>query len=88
VVGLIVSLGTLDMQQSTSHEVDRWKNRRKMAWASLVAGLLFPLLILFTGSTELSEIAVPFYAFVGMVVTVYIGGAVVDDHWQNQNAKP
>ena len=58
-----------------------------MAWASLIAGLLFPLLVLFTGSAELSEIAVPFYAFVGMVVTVYIGGAVVDDHWQNQDAK-
>ena len=58
-----------------------------MAWASLIAGLLFPLLILFTGSTELGEIAVPFYAFAGMVVTVYIGGAVVDDHWQNQDAK-
>lgn len=78
-----------DTQQSTLlNAIDRWKNRRKMAWASLIAGLLFPLLVLFTGSTELSEIAVPFYAFVGMVVTVYIGGAVVDDHWQNQDAKP
>lgn len=73
------------MQQSTSP--DRWKNRRKMAWASLIAGLFFPVLILFTQSTELGEIATPFYAFVGMVVTVYIGGAVVDDHWQNQDGK-
>jgi len=63
---------------------DRWRNRRKMAWLSMLAGLLFPLLLLVTESAQLSQIATPFYVFVGMVVTAYIGGAVVDDHWQQE----
>ena len=63
---------------------DRWRNRRKMAWLSMLAGLLFPLLLLVTESAQLVLIATPFYVFVGMVVTAYIGGAVVDDHWQQE----
>lgn len=62
--------------------VDRWKNRRIMAWASLIAGLAFPALLLFTKSTALGDIAFPFYSFIGMVVSAYILGAVVDDKWQ------
>lgn len=67
------------------NDVDRWKNRRKMAWLSMLAGLLFPILILFTDSTQLGAIAGPFYVFIGMVVATYIGAAVVDDHWQKQD---
>ena len=63
---------------------DRWRNRRKMAWLSMLAGLLFPLLLLVTESAQLGLIATPFYVFVGMVVTAYIGGAVIDDHWQQE----
>ena len=63
---------------------DRWRNRRRMAWLSMLAGLLFPLLLLVTESAQLGLIATPFYVFVGMVVTAYIGGAVVDDHWQQE----
>ena len=63
---------------------DRWRNRRKMAWLSMLAGLLFPLLLLVTESAQLGQIATPFYVFDGMVVTAYIGGAVVDDHWQQE----
>ena len=63
---------------------DRWRNRRKMAWLSMLAGLLFPLLLLVTESAQLGLIATPFYVFVGMVVTAYIGGAGVDDHWQQE----
>ena len=54
------------------------------AWLSMLAGLLFPLLLLVTESAQLGLIATPFYVFVGMVVTAYIGGAVVDDHWQQE----
>jgi hypothetical protein len=63
---------------------DRWRNRRKMAWLSMLAGLLFPLLLLVTESAQLGQIATPCYVFIGMVVTAYIGGAVVDDHWQQE----
>ena len=55
-----------------------------MAWLSMLAGLLFPLLLLVTESAQLGLIATPFYVFVGMVVTAYIGGAMVDDHWQQE----
>jgi hypothetical protein len=59
--------------------IDRWKNRRKMAWLSMLAGLLFPLLILSTESPTLGQIALPFYGFVAGVVMAYIGAATYDD---------
>lgn len=58
-----------------------------MAWLAMFAGLLFPILILFSNSNQLGAIAGPFYVFVGMVVATYIGAAVVDDHWQKENAR-
>lgn len=63
--------------------VDRWKNRRRMAWLALLAGLAYPLLLLFTDSPELGSVAGPFYIFVGAVVGAYIGFATVDDKWTN-----
>jgi hypothetical protein len=50
------------------NEVDRWKNRRHMAWVCMVAGVGYPLLVLGTNSRELGEIAVPFYMFIASVV--------------------
>jgi di/tricarboxylate transporter len=60
-------------------EKDRWKNRRRMAWLSLLAGLAFPLLLLYTDSAQLGAIAAPFYTFAGAVVAAYIGFATWDD---------
>lgn len=60
--------------------MDRWKNRRRMAWLSMLAGLVFPLLILVTESPTLGEIAMPFYVFVSAVVGSYIGFATIDDN--------
>lgn len=65
----------------------RWKNRRKMAWLSLVAGLAYPLLVLLTDSTQLKDIATPFYMFVSAVVGSYIGFATIDDKWTNDANK-
>lgn len=62
----------------------RWTNRRRMAWLALIAGLLFPVLILFTNNHELGTIAGPFYMFVGAVVGAYIGFATVDDKWNRE----
>lgn len=59
--------------------LDRWKNRRKMAWLALLAGLLFPVLLLATDSEQLGLVAAPFYLFVGAVVGAYIGFATLDD---------
>jgi len=61
---------------------DRWKNRRRMAWLALVAGLLFPLLLLWSDSDQLGSVAGAFYVFVTGVVASYIGWASVDDKWQ------
>lgn len=60
-------------------EKDRWKNRRKMAWLAMLAGLAFPLLLLYTESDQLGAVATPFYVFVGMVVSTYIGFATYED---------
>lgn len=62
--------------------MDRWKNRRQMAWLSLIAGLLFPLLVLFTDSSELGALATAFYLFVSAVVGSYMGFATMDDKYQ------
>lgn len=62
--------------------IDRWRNRRKMAWACMLGGLFFPLLVLLTESDQLGAIAASFYVFVGAVVGAYIGFATVDDRWQ------
>ena len=64
---------------------DRWKNRRLMAWIALLAGLAFPLLLLYTASDQLGAVAGPFYVFVMGVVGSYIGFATFDDKWQNPN---
>lgn len=61
---------------------DRWKNRRRMAWAALMAGLAFPLLLLWSDSDQLGSVAGAFYVFVTGVVASYIGWASVDDKWQ------
>jgi hypothetical protein len=50
-----------------------------MAWLSMLAGLLFPLLIFASDSNTLSQIAIPFYAFVTGVVMTYITAATYDD---------
>ena len=60
--------------------VDRWKNRRRMAWLAVLSGLFFfPGLLLFTESDQLGAVAVPFYTFVGAVAASYIGFATWDD---------
>lgn len=58
---------------------DRWKNRRRMAWLSLLAGLAFPLLVLWTKSDQLGAVATAFYMFVSAVVGCYMGFATWDD---------
>lgn len=65
----------------------RWRNRRAMAWLSLVAGILYPVLVLFTDSEQISAVAVPFYLFVTGVVGSYIGFATLDDKWSNDGTK-
>ena len=58
---------------------DRWKNRRAMAWTAFVASIAFPLLILFTDSNQLADLATQFYLFTGAVVGSYFGWATWDD---------
>jgi hypothetical protein len=59
--------------------IDRWKNRRKMAWITLLSGVSFPLLILGSESEVLGQIALPFYGFVVGVVMTYISAATYED---------
>ena len=64
---------------------DRWKNRRQMAWSALIAGLLFPLLLLWSASDQLGAVAGAFYVFISAVVGSYIGFATIDDKWQKES---
>jgi hypothetical protein len=50
-----------------------------MAWLALLAGLAFPLLLLYTESEQLGAVAGAFYVFVSAVVASYIGWATIDD---------
>ena len=61
--------------------MDRLKNRRWMAWLSMLSALVFPLLILVSESPTLGTIAMPFYVFVSAVVGAYMGFATIDDRW-------
>ena len=65
---------------------DRWKNRRAMAWIALLAGLAFPLLLLYTASDQLGAVAGAYYIFITGIVGSYIGFATIDDKWQQQNS--
>jgi len=65
--------------------MDKWKNRRWMAWASMTSGLLFPLLVLWTDSPQVSAIAPHFYLFVGGIVGCYMGFATLDDKWSKKD---
>jgi len=57
--------------------ISRWKHRRRMAYAALVASLLYPLLVLMNIATDaLVSLAWPFYGLTGSVLAVYIGGSV------------
>lgn len=78
------SIAPVVTEGETDRVADRWRNRRRMAWWSLVSGLAFPVLLLLSPAAcpTLSAIAGPFYLFVGAVVGAYIGFATVDDKWQ------
>ena len=58
---------------------DTWKNRRRMAYMSMYAALVFPCLIFASESETLAQIAIPFYAFVTGVVMTYITAATYED---------
>lgn len=59
---------------------DRWKNRRKMAWMSLLSGIFFPCILLITpNGTDLATISIPFYTFISAVVASYVGFSTWDD---------
>jgi hypothetical protein len=55
-----------------------------MAWISMVAGLMYPLLLWVTDSDQLGAVAGPFYIFVGAVVGAYVGFSTVDDKWSHE----
>ena len=63
--------------------IDRWKHRRRMAYASIVGGMTYPLLVWASDSALLADMAGPFYVFVGIAIGAYVGFATVDDKWQS-----
>lgn len=65
----------------------RWTNRRRMAWAALVAGIIYPVVVLSAGDRGmgLTDMAFPFYMFVAGVVGAYVGFATLDDRWRQDS---
>ncbi|HGX92539.1 MAG TPA: hypothetical protein ENK35_04405 [Candidatus Tenderia sp.] len=63
-------------------ENDRWKNRRRMAWLAMLAGLVYPFISIEPETA--AALATPFYLFVGAVVGTYIGYSTADDKWQKE----
>jgi hypothetical protein len=51
----------------------RWQNMRRMAWAAVVAGVLYPIPVAATGSQYLVDIAAVYYLFLGAVAGAYMG---------------
>ena len=70
----------MDLQEHPDPQI-RWLHRRRMAYASILAGLAFPLMLMVTTDPVLAQIAWPFYAFVGSVVAVYTGSSA----WESIN---
>lgn len=60
----------------------RWANTRRMAWLAMIAGCLFPVLLVISENPELGKIAWPFYVFMGSVVGVYVGFSTAEDKWR------
>ena len=56
---------------------DKWYHRRLMTYCSLAGGLLFPIGTII--EPKLSDISMPFYAFVGATLVAYMGYATIHD---------
>lgn len=67
--------------QTKEQKKDRWKDVRHMAWLPMIAGCLFPFLVVFTESQDLMGLSMPFYTFLGAVVGVYVGFSTFDKKW-------
>jgi len=55
-----------------------WKNRRRMAWICLFAGVCYPGLVLATNDPVIGTIAGPYLIFCGGVIAAYIGFASLE----------
>jgi hypothetical protein len=54
--------------------ITKWKNMRRMAWLCVWSGVLYPVSLYFVDDGKsISDVAIPFYLFVGSVVGAYMG---------------
>lgn len=63
---------------------DPWKNRRAMAWISMICGALFPLYLGTNDSCALQAATTAYYIFLGSIVSCYIGFVTLDDKWRKE----
>lgn len=70
---MLKNINTNNMEQ----EKLKWKNRRKMAWTSLISMLIFTILILFvvpeSRLTILTDVIVWFYFAMTSIIGAYMG---------------
>jgi small neutral amino acid transporter SnatA (MarC family) len=63
-----------------AREQQRWANRRRMAWLTLVMTLAYPFLpILGVGKEVILGLSAYVYTFAGSIVLAYIGVVTIDD---------
>lgn len=65
---------------------DRWKNRRKMAWLSMFAGIGYAFAARLMPEYVVVNLTGPFYLFLGSILAAYFGFATFDDKWERGNA--
>ena len=70
--------------QTDEQKQRRWQNTRRMAWMAFIAAATYPLAVYLGDSQQLTEIAWPFYLFMGSVVGVYVGFSTAEGKWSKR----
>lgn len=68
--------------ETSEQKERRWRNTRRMAWLAMFSACAYPLLVVFTESKELGDIAWPFYTFISLVVGYYVGFSTAETRFQ------
>jgi len=78
-----------DQETNKQKDDNTWKNRRRMAWLSLVSVIVVTLLTLTPLVTEtrlssLQPILSTFFFAMASVIGVYVGFSTMSDKWKNK----
>ena len=79
------------MEDQHANSKSRWKNRRRMAYISLVSILIVVGLSLFVVPIErlqvLEEVITWFFFIMGSIIGAYVGFSTFDDKWNKEKRR-